>query len=323
MRSFKALTYFNAFIVIILTISIIFYNLDYSLYNLPYIFYQIKFYDIVNIAYCTTNNQLHFAAISSLSIINRTKKKIDFYIFTPDPFTKPNTIFEKIENETNRRVTFYFDTINFTLCKETFRNRWNFWNPFAYARIFMIDKIPVSRCIYVDTDVYGCGDVNDLWQIHLGHNLIAAVPDRLPSSNFVGSVHMQILNTLVDPKEIEIMNKTGLTVNNYFNSGVLLMNIDEMRKMNFVNKCVAAYKKNQTFYPDQDMLNVVCGHRRIILDWRFNKPVVGDWTRCVFRHYNHLKVTKPAFIRHQFDYDYYYDSLDEYNRLLGKLNHSL
>lgn len=99
----------------------------------------------------------------------------------------------------------------------------------------MIDKIPIQRAIYLDTDVYGCGNINELWSIKLNDNLVAASLDRLPWQRLKGG-HLEILNGLIEKSEIKKMNNTGLTINNYFNSGVLLLNIKELKKMNFTQK---------------------------------------------------------------------------------------
>ena len=317
--------FFITLLIAILTASFLSYSNTHFITTDPLIFTN-KVSAVINLVYCTTLNQLYSVGISSLSIINRTKKNLHIYLFTPELFDKTNTIFDKIETETNGRVHFFQDTINFTLCKETFHNQWNFWNPFAYARIFMIEKVPVKKCIYIDTDVYGCDDIDKLWRVNLGSNLIAAVLDRMPRGRFIGSAHMEILNSIIrrlNPDEIQKMNNTGLTINNYFNSGVLLMNIEEMNKVNFSKRCADGYRKNQTFYPDQDILNIITGHRRVILDWRFNKPMSGSWSKCVLRHYNHKKVTHPSVNRNTEDYHFYFDAKDEYYRLMSKRNRTI
>lgn len=80
------------------------------------------------------------------------------------------------------------------------------------------------------------------------------------------------------------------------------------------------FKKNGTFYNDQDLFNMFVGHRRIIVDYRFNKNTMGNWAEFVLRHYNQKKVNHPVVVRHHEDYDYYFDAVDEYNRLMPKPN---
>lgn len=62
------------------------------------------------------------------------------------------------------------------------------------------------------------------------------------------------------------------------------------------------------------------GQRRIIVDYRFNKNTMGNWAEFVLRHYNQKKVNHPVVVRHREDYDYYFDAVDEYNRLMSKSN---
>lgn len=280
-------------------------------------------YQHINIAYCSTNDQLANVGYSIISILNRTMSNLHVYLFTPELFEKKNTIFDKLEIEKKGQVKFFMDTINFSFCKEEFRNHWNFWNPFANARLLIPDKLPVSKCIYLDTDVYGCDDINLLWKVNLGDNLIAASLDRFPWGSAIEKPHMKILNWLLGEEEKALMNNTGIDADNYFNSGVLLMNVKEMKKMNFSKKCVDTYKRNRTFFPDQDMLNVVTGHRRIILDWKFNKPVFGKYSKCILRHFNKKKVTHPVVVRHHEDYDYHFEAVDEYYRLMSLSNRTI
>ena len=280
--------------------------------------------DIINIAYCTTSHHLSNTGYSIISILNRTKSKIHVYLYTPELFDKKNTIFDKLEILKKGQIKFFMDTLNYTLCKINFHNQWNFWNPFAYARIYMIEKIPVSKVIYLDTDVYGCDDINSLWKVKLGNNLIAGVLDKVPwKTAGAGPAHLKILNSIMSRSEFKLMNNSGLTVGNYVNSGVLYMNIDELRKVNFTNRCVESYRRNQTFYPDQDLINIFAGHRRIILDWKYNKNIYGNWAKCVLRHYNQKKVNHPVVVRHHEDYDYYFDARDEYDRLMSMPNRTV
>lgn len=47
---------------------------------------------------------------------------------------------------------------------------------------------------------------------------------------------------------------------------------------------------------------------------------MGNWAEFVLRHYNQKKVNHPVVVRHHEDYDYYFDAVDEYNRLMPKPN---
>lgn len=184
----------------------------------------------------------------------------------------------------------------------------------------MINIIPVSKCIYLDTDVFGCGDVSELWNINIGNNLIAGALDALPFKKFLRNEYFPQLNSFIDNEEMLKMNGTGLTHENYLNSGVLVLNINELRKIDFTNKSVILWNTKKLLFVDQDLFNIIAGHRRLVVDIKFNKCWHGSFSDCVLRHFNHKKVTNPVVSRHYEDYDYYYDSLDEYSRLIIKMN---
>ena len=63
----------------------------------------------------------------------------------------------------------------------------------------------------------------------------------------------------------------------YFNSGILLINIDEFRKCNIAEQCLELSVKNDFQFPDQDMLNITCYKKVKYLDSRWN----AQWTTVV------------------------------------------
>ena len=70
------------------------------------------------------------------------------------------------------------------------------------------------------------------------------------------------------PKEMAEMglDKRGF----YFNSGVMLYNLDMQRKDNIVEKLVEYIKTHEDFYGDQDVLNVVFGDKLKLMSYRYN-----------------------------------------------------
>ena len=70
------------------------------------------------------------------------------------------------------------------------------------------------------------------------------------------------------PKEMVEMglDKRGF----YFNSGVMLYNLDMQRQDNIVEKLVEYIKTHEDFYGDQDVLNVVFGDKLKLMSYRYN-----------------------------------------------------
>lgn len=104
--------------------------------------------------------------------------------------------------------------------------------------------------LYLDTDVLCLGNIDDLFEIDISNSLIAAVPDAILYRAY-----------------IKQLNQFGFTdTEPYFNSGVILFNIDKWNDMAIdkilSEKMQAVEKQNfKLSCPDQDILNLACiGH---------------------------------------------------------------
>ncbi len=118
---------------------------------------------------------------------------------------------------------------------------------FQISNIFSnLDKI-----LYLDGDMIIEKDLNELYNIDLGNNYAAVVKD------FAG-------------QNIEKHNKK-INHKDYFNSGMMLLNLKKMREDNMSNKLLEI-KKNETFghFMDQDTLNVGFEEKVIYLSPTYN-----------------------------------------------------
>ena len=108
-------------------------------------------------------------------------------------------------------------------------------SPLANARLLIPSLLPdLHKVIYLDCDVIARSDVSRLWDWDLGDFPIAACRDFGVTS--------------------EELRPRGFHLSSYFNSGVLIMNLDQMRKMNFENAINLA-ASNPKLPADQDLLN--------------------------------------------------------------------
>lgn len=130
------------------------------------------------------------------------------------------------------------------------RLRCDYFTLTIYYRLFIPTMFPqYHKAIYIDSDVILNADIAELYDTPIGNNLIGACPDY----------SIQEVPPLVDYVE----NAVGVPRLEYINSGVLVMNLDELRKcrldehfLGLLNDyhfdCVA---------PDQDYLNAICNGR--------------------------------------------------------------
>jgi lipopolysaccharide biosynthesis glycosyltransferase len=111
-----------------------------------------------------------------------------------------------------------------------------------FYRLFAADLIAEQRVVYLDSDLIVHGNLDELWNIDLGDCPLAAVPDPM----------------------FQDFDRIGLTSHEgYFNSGVLVMNLDQWRKMDLGKKVRDFIQENvdSISFPDQCGLNAILkGH---------------------------------------------------------------
>jgi lipopolysaccharide biosynthesis glycosyltransferase len=135
----------------------------------------------------------------------------------------------------------------------------------CYARLLIPKFFPetVAKVLYLDTDLLVLSDLGPLWQTDLTGYALAAVPDFYYHTKFV-------LEGL-DPS-LSRAHYAGLPlVRNYFNSGVLLIDLDRWREERLSEKTFA-YLSRHSRLPnmDQDALNFVCANLWKKLDPQWN-----------------------------------------------------
>ena len=115
----------------------------------------------------------------------------------------------------------------------------------AYCRILLPQLLDVPRLIYLDCDVLVFRDLSDLFDIELAcGKVIAAVRDSETSS--LAEDSRIIADAVKVPAE-----------GTYFNSGVMPMNLDELRRQHFFERAVEflnMWKANYRFH-DQSAIN--------------------------------------------------------------------
>ena len=125
----------------------------------------------------------------------------------------------------------------------------------TWYRIFLPELVPdVDRVLYLDADLIVTDDLLPLWRTEMGDSYVGAVTNVLPSWH----AHR--------PAEL------GLTADVYFNAGVLLMNLAQMRADGTSDALLDYSVANapNLAWRDQDALNVVLGARRVSLHPRWN-----------------------------------------------------
>lgn len=146
----------------------------------------------------------------------------------------------------------------------------------TYYRIFIAGMFPnLDKAIYLDSDIIVRGDISRLFNVSLGNNLVAAVPDTVVASVKEFRRYTQ-----------EVL---GIEYSRYFNAGVLVMNLKKFREDNFYDRFCALLREYKfSVAQDQDYLNVLCKDKVKLLPKTWNTmPIGGDKNKTpMLVHYN-------------------------------------
>lgn len=139
----------------------------------------------------------------------------------------------------------------------------DYYSASIYYRIFIPQLFPqYNKAIYLDSDIVVTADISKLFFTDISDSLLGVVADQVVAAipEFVRYVDV-VCNVKADK---------------YFNSGVLLMNLEKMREATIEERFVEIFNEHNfpTVAPDQDYLNVLCRDRVFYLDKGWNKMSV-------------------------------------------------
>ncbi len=240
---------------------------------------------MINLMLCGNKKVFDGMLISLISISKHTKEAINVYIMTMD-LTGVDKILEPInqkqcqiiENKIKQRnpeskVTL-IDLTN--IYKEELMNNINrrtHYTPYIFLRL-LSDKIETlpEKILYLDTDIVCYKDINELYKIDMSNYEIAAARD------FIGR---------------KWINR------NYLNSGVLLMNLNNIRKKDSFEKCRKMCMNRRMVLPDQTALNKCC-ENKLILEDKYNEQYKRK-EDTVIRHFSmqllYFPIIRPRNIK--------------------------
>lgn len=182
----------------------------------------------------------------------------------------------KTAKDFNRKIVFY-DTkqlvdIMKKLDMPTYRGSYA-----ANMRLFFVYLIPssIKKLIYIDSDTIINGKLDELVDIRLENYYQAMVLDS------VGQCHKLDLG-------FDCMD-------NYYNSGVIVFNVDLWRQDECLEKIIKHLHEKRSHYlaPDQDILNIVMKDRIYKLSLKYNfQPI-------------HAVYRAKMYLKNYGDYNYY------------------
>ena len=236
---------------------------------------------VIPIFFTVDDNYTPYLAVVLSSIIDNCSKDYHYVI---------KILYTNI-SETNKKKIAKYESTDFNIefvdlnyytdkIKDKLYTR-DYYTSTTYFRLFIPELYPqYDKAIYLDSDMVVTGDISKLYNEKLGKNLLGAVPDQ---------------SVYATPEFQEYVEKVvGMsTYKSYFNAGMLLMNLDELRKYKFQEKFMYLLSTvKYTVAQDQDYLNRLTKGRVKLLDDSWNVmplPVMekrsGKDLNII--HYNH------------------------------------
>lgn len=193
------------------------------------------------------------------SIIDHTDSKLCFHILHDETVSEENKRkLAQVAHQKGDVVEFYkIDHTEFECikdCTQTFTIGCMF-------RCMLAELLPnLSKIIYLDADLFVNRDIKELWDVDIREYCLAGVVDE-------GVINFSIP---------DILNEyPNIYRNQYFNSGVLFMNLDKIREKGHLKELVVDFLVNnrEATYPDQDALNVLFHNKILYLDSSWNRFV--------------------------------------------------
>ncbi|MCM1294153.1 MAG: glycosyltransferase family 8 protein [Muribaculaceae bacterium] len=173
-----------------------------------------------------------------------------------------------VKKSGNRRARIHFIGFNGNLLSHEFYDTGMARFPrAAMARIFLPQILKnVGKIIWMDSDVIVCKSLTPMWRIKMHGKLIGAVRDIN-----IGPIVKKYPTEFAHYDEYNLNHMVAH--HEYVNSGVLLMNLREMRIFGWTEKCMKRIQSEQRniWYFDQDVINSVSCGKIAYMPLRFNR----------------------------------------------------
>jgi ABC-type multidrug transport system ATPase subunit len=210
---------------------------------------------MVNVVYCGNAKMFDGVLLSIISMARRSKEKLRVYFLTME-FSSINPDFFPMDADQasiiDKEMKKYNPNNEFILvdCGDIYYkyigenpNEYSAYSPYTILRL-IVDKIPKipNKIIYLDCDTMINGDINELHKIDIEGHEFGVVHD------YMGRIRLK---------------------KDYFNAGVMLLNIPEIKKTGVFDKSLELIKTKKMMFSDQTVLNkfktnfiyLPCGYR--------------------------------------------------------------
>ncbi|WP_295569696.1 glycosyltransferase [uncultured Holdemanella sp.] len=217
--------------------------------------------DVIHIGFGLHDKDGHYSVwVGTVmqSILEHTDSRICFHILHDETVSEENKRrLAQVAHQKGDVIEFHeINSAEFECIKDRTHG-------FTIGTMFRCMLPDLSKIVYLDADIFVNIDIKELWGFDISDYCLAAVADE-------GVIKFHIPNILYKYPEI---NR-----NQYFNAGVLCMNLKKIKQRGNLKDMVVEFLVNnpEATYPDQDALNVLFHNTILYLD--------SSWNQFVYSH---------------------------------------
>ena len=181
---------------------------------------------VLPIFFAVDDGYMPFLAVTLQSLVENSSA--DYYYLIKILYTNiSEDNKEKIKKYERENVNIEFVDLNYYIgkIKDKLYTR-DYYSKTTYFRLFIPNLYPqYDKALYLDCDIVLLRDVAELFNIDMGDNLVGGAPDDVIQTYEVFQEYVEKVVGVVDYR-------------NYFNAGVLVMNLKKMRDDNLVDKFI-------------------------------------------------------------------------------------
>lgn len=223
--------------------------------------------EIIPIFFASDDNYIPFLSVAISSLLEHASKDYNYDIIVLSSSLKEENK-KKIKEYEKDGICIKFENVKNkieNIIDDLSLRLRDYYSISIYYRLFIPSLYPeYKKAIYLDADIVVIDDISKMYNENLNGYLVASVNDDVIMSHEVFKEYSKQM--------------IGIEPEKYFNSGVLLMNLEEFRKDRIEEKFLHLLSKFNfdVICPDQDYLNFLCKDKVKYLDKGWDRMPLED-----------------------------------------------
>lgn len=211
---------------------------------------------MIDIVCCTDTTYVKYCCVMLTSLLenNQVEETVIHILDNGIDKGSKELIRDIVERKYHQKLFFY--TLDNNLLQE-FPSTNSYVSLTTYCKLFIPSILPLSvhQVLYMDCDIIVVNSLYDLWNYDLTDKAVAAVKDDHKGLD----------------KDCERLGYDYYK-DDYYNAGVVLLNLDYLRNYDYVQKAINYVAQNSRLlkYHDQDVLNGLLHGHILPLPYRYN-----------------------------------------------------